>query len=446
MDIQEQAVMLQIRENVQHICAQYGLYGNVYFREASLIPYSDKNRLYIIAGTDPAISNDPPPDQYAPDVIIRRREQNEKLFYPDVWAYDLTTHSDQLKAMEELVEFCRHSEFLSTIYGEHDLPLPEKIRESEMRQIRVYRDASKNYDLTVPVMEKAKKDLDWFFKRERSAGLRRRWLDFFRSDKFPDDKGPIAKLKAYSRYRRKDPRVSMEQMMEFNSDIKKLEMQEHEYILWADYLAKHYPEVTYVEGAKDIVNHGVDKPGQEPLAPFGRRITGEEFAVIRKERFAEEGWDCLADVKPSYWEFRDVYYKEADAALVSEAYHAVTLQYAKPNSLGELMCSGPIEMADISTSDLMNFVSLSKANGLRFYFDIHDEFDTPSLDKIHVIYNSSQRDLLEGVADRMISDKVTYSHLIDEADRPALQDIIFHAEQLQGPTNPKEIGDKELEI
>lgn len=142
--------------------------------------------------------------------------------------------------------------------------------------------------------------------------------------------------------------------MEFNSDIKKLEMQEHEYKLWSDYLAKHYPEVTYVEGDKDVVNHGVDKPGDEPLKPFGRRITGEEFAVIRKERFAEEGWDCLADVKPSYWEFRDVYYKEADAALVAEAYHAVTLQYAKPDDLSTLMCNGPIEMMDISCSDLMN--------------------------------------------------------------------------------------------
>lgn len=446
MDIQAQAELQQMRDTVQRICAEYGLYGNIYYREASRIPYSDKNRLYIIAGTDPAIGKEPPPDRFCPDVIIRRREQNEKLFYPDVWAYDLTAHSDQMKAAEELVEFCRHSEFLSTIYSEHGLPLPEKIRESEMRQIMVHRDASQNFDLTVPVMQKSREALNWFFRREKSTGFRRRWLDFFRSDKFPDDKGPIAKLKAYFRYRRKDPRVSLEQMMEFNSDIKKLEMQEHEYKLWSDYLAKHYPEVTYVEGDKDVVNHGVDKPGDEPLKPFGRRITGEEFAVIRKERFAEEGWDCLADVKPSYWEFRDVYYKEADAALVAEAYHAVTLQYAKPDDLSTLMCNGPIEMMDISCSDLMNFVSLSKANGLRFYFDLHDEFDTPSLDKIHVIYNRSQRDILDGITDRMISDKVTYSHLIDEADRPALQDIILHAEQLKGPSKPREIGDRGPEI
>lgn len=446
MDIQAQAELLQMRENVQRICAEYGLYGNVYYHEASRIPYSDKNRLYIIAGTDPAIGEDPPPAHFAPDAIIRRREQNEKLFYPDMWAYDLTAHSDQLKAAEDLVEFCRHSEFLSTIYGEHGLPLPEKIRESECRQIMVHRDASQNYELTLPVMQKSREALDWFFKREQSTGFRRRWLDFFRSDKFPDDKGPLAKLKAYFRWRRKDPRVSLEQMMEFNSDIKKLEMQEHEYKLWSEYLAKNYPEVTYVEGDKDVVNHGVDRSGQEPLKPFGRRITGEEFAVIRKGRFAEEGWDCLADVKPSYWEFRDVYYKEADAALVAEAYHAVTLQYAKPDDLSVLMRNGPIEMVDISSSDLMNFVSLSKANGLRFYFDLHSEFDTPSLDKVHVIYNRSQRDVLDGVTDRMISDKVTFSHLVDEADRPALQDIILHAEQLQGPSKPKEIVDREPEL
>ena len=156
MDIGAQAELLQMRENVQHICAEYGLYGNVYYHDASRIPYSDKNRLYIIAGTDPAIGKNPPPSLFSPEAIIRRREQNEKLFYPDVWAYDLTTHTDQMKAAEELVEFCRHSEFLSTIYGEHELPLPDRIRESEMRQIMVHRDASQNFDLTVPVMQKSK--------------------------------------------------------------------------------------------------------------------------------------------------------------------------------------------------------------------------------------------------------------------------------------------------
>ena len=29
MDIQAQAELLQMRENVQRICAEYGLYGNV---------------------------------------------------------------------------------------------------------------------------------------------------------------------------------------------------------------------------------------------------------------------------------------------------------------------------------------------------------------------------------------------------------------------------------
>ena len=104
MDIGAQAELLQMRENVQHICAEYGLYGNVYYHDASRIPYSDKNRLYIIAGTDPAIGKNPPPPLFSPEAIIRRREQNEKLFYPDVWAYDLTTHTDQMKAAEELVE------------------------------------------------------------------------------------------------------------------------------------------------------------------------------------------------------------------------------------------------------------------------------------------------------------------------------------------------------
>lgn len=446
MEIREQAELLQMRSSIQSICAEYGLYGNVYYNEASRIPYSGKNRLYIIAGTDPAIAETPPPESFSPDYIIRRNAQNEKLFYPDCWAFDLTANNDQMQAVEELVEYCKNTEFLTTIYSEHDLPLPEKIRPSEIRQIRVHRDATLNLEIPMAVRHKSQDTLNWFFRRELSTGFRRRWLDFFRSDKFPDDKGPIAKLQAYSRYRRKDPRVTLEQMMEFNSDIKKLELQEFEFKLWADFMAEHYPEVTYVVGDMQIVNHGVDRPGAEPLKPFGRRITGEEFAVIRKERFAAEGWDCLADLNPSYWEFRDVYYKDVDAPLVAEAYHAVTLQYAKPDELSALMLNGPIEMVDISSSDLMNFVSLSKANDFRFYFDLHGQFDIPSLETIHVLYNRSQKDILDGITDRIISDKVTFSHLVDEAYRPALQDIILHAEQLQGPSKAKEIGDKSPEI
>ena len=48
MDIQAQAELQQMRDTVQRICAEYGLYGNIYYREASRIPYSDKNRLRTV--------------------------------------------------------------------------------------------------------------------------------------------------------------------------------------------------------------------------------------------------------------------------------------------------------------------------------------------------------------------------------------------------------------
>lgn len=414
-------------EQIRRICAEYGLYGSVVYCAPSSIPESDRNRIYIIAGNSPDLTGDAAPKWVFPEDIIRRAERNSKLFYPNLWAFDLSANGNEMKATEELVEYLKKAEFIRAIYAEHGMDPPEKIRVSEVHQLIDSREMRDNVLLDKRTREKCRKDLEWFFRREKAKGLRRKWLDYFRSEKFPDDKGPIAKLVGY--LRRSSQRTNIRQLMEVNEEVHKLQMQEHEFKLFSKFLSKVYPDVVYATSEKDIVNHGGVGNPKDTHEAIGRRVTGEEFAVIRKERFAEEGWEALENVKQAYWEFRDVYYKACDEPLVAAAYNSITLQYAKCDPLGDLL--DPVRMIDVPVTDFMNFVSLAKANKLRFYIDNAGDFATPSLETVHVIYSEHQGEKLQSILNRMVSDKVEFSHVLERNERPALSRVIHDMEQLR---------------
>ena len=189
-----------------------------------------------------------------------------------------------------------------------------------------------------------------------------------------------------------------------------------------------YPFISYAKGEKTIIDHGIDKPGMTSLQPLGRRITSEEFCALREERFAEEGWAALSGVKPSYWEMRDIHYKESDEPIIASVYQSVTLDYAHDNDLRELLDRGPIDLLSVSATDFMNFVSLAKANDLRFYIDKRGDFTTPDFEHVNIIYNQSQFDLITGITARMLDDKVEHSHLLDQPLHPKLTDTISQAQ------------------
>lgn len=113
-------------------------------------------------------------------------------------------------------------------------------------------------------------------------------------------------------------------------------MQEFEYKLFLKRVRMFYPYVSFAAGKVDVVDHGSVGASPETYSVFGKCVTAEEYARIRRECFATEGWFALADLKPSRWEFRDIYYKECDEPLVYAAYYAVTLDYAKCSSLSDM--------------------------------------------------------------------------------------------------------------
>ena len=79
--------------------------------------------------------------------------------------------------------------------------------------------------------------------------------------------------------------------------------------------------------------------------------------------------------------------------------------------------------------DFMNFVSLAKSSGLRFYIDNLGEYAISSLTTISVLYNEYQTEKMQGIMDRMVEDKVNNSHVIDSPAHPSLHSVIRNYEK-----------------
>ena len=410
---------------VQEICHKYGLYGNVVYYAPSPIANSDRNRLYIVAGMDPAIESEKLPKEFRPDEIIRNNERNHKLFHPYAWAFDLFENQNDMQAQQDLVDYCKVANFLMHLYGSYNAQIPEKLRNSEINQLIEYCSVLEDPTSDPALVTSCEEAVNWFFKRETSKSqFRQDWLRYYRSEHFPDEKGAIARLSGF--FRRNDNKMRVKDLMEVNDSLRKLEMQEHEFKIFDKLMKENHPDVIYAVGDKSVVDHGlINASGSN--SPFGRAVTGEEFDVIRKEKFAKEGFAALADLRPSYFEFRDVYYKAADEPLVAGIYNRISLCYAKPNALMEMRERGDLRLTKIPASDFMNFVSLAKANNVRFYIDHDGDFANPSLDEINVIYNGCQENKILGIKNRMVDDKIQFSHLT--AQHPALSSKIRSIEK-----------------
>lgn len=404
---------------VQDTCEEFGIYGSIIPYRSSTVPESDRNRDYIIASLSPSL-----PENFNPEQQLRKQERSKKFFYPHIWVYDLNENSNQLRVNHQMTEYCQKARFLSQLYAAYNTPLPEVLRTSEVNQIldawEAMHHASANQSLT----QKGQKDLDAFFKRENDKG-KRDWMQFFRSDRFPDNGGKLAKIKAFNN--RHNQVVDKAQLELFNANTKSLTMQEHEYQIFHELMAKQHPEVTYSVGKMEVVDHGLMEMDDAENSPFGRSVSGEEYAVIRKERFANEGWDALAGLNMAYWEFRDVYFRDIDEPIIASVYNKITLEYAKCDSVTDLMTRGPMHLKQIPIDDFMNFVSLAKANKLRFYIDTEGIYSIPSLEYVNVIYNEQQTQLLEAITARMLHDKTSHSYLFDRESLQSRLAGIKHA-------------------
>lgn len=403
-------IINNVKPEIQKICNKYGIYGNViYYDPYPSISEAKHEKLYIIAGRDPRINDDNFAATLKPDTIIRRNERTEGLFHTDLWAWDMTEGSP-MEAFDELMEYGNRVEFLTSVYTEFETALPEKIWDNEINVLLKYYEAylAGFFDKTAPFKE-AKEGLDKFFKNEKSSTkLNKEWLEYSRSDRYPIDEGLLKKILNF--FNRKSNVIELETLVERSHGVKTLEMDEFEYKLFSKKMQELYPEVTYAISDISVIDHGglgtVDKTTDPPT----KYVSQEEFAVTLKKRFAQEGWNCIRDLNPCYWEIRKIHYRAIDEPIIARVYNAIAYQYTNSLDKQAIDYDGDIQLHKVSKNNFMNFVSEAKAQNLRYHIDFKGEYSDTSLDYINVIIRSSSEPIINRVFDEMLSFKAENDH------------------------------------
>lgn len=395
---------------VYTIAREYHMYGGVFYHNPSEFPSSDLNRVYVVCGSNPNLNGTRLPKDINPDEIIRRNGRNNVLFPLDYWAMELIPNDGNLfELFSDMMEFLKGAEAAHLLYGEYGVPVPDKLRLSELNMLITINNIIHDSKTSSSLREKYQKDLTAFFKNEKNE-RKREWNAYYRSEHFPDNGGTIAKIINFSK--RSEQCVDLSTLMRVNGDVQKIELQEHEYPVFKQFLKDCYPYVTYAIEDIHPVDHKLrNSPNDPPGTP--KYVTSEEYDQIKKERFAKEGFSALSNLQVTYWKFRTVYYKEVDEPIIAAVVNDIRTRFAKSNMIDEVRKGGgELQYLSVPKNDFDNFVSLAKANNLVFYIDNRGGFYKPSLEKYHIIYNSYQQEIVLAIQERLFYEKISMSHVI----------------------------------
>ena len=409
MEREEFDVRKNILLDVKRICNKKGIYGNVVsYDPFAKLPGLKKPKLYIVASPYEENITAVLPDNVRPDEIVRRNKRENEIFFTDCWAWDMSEGNRQ-QALIELINYSNALEFLKRVCDEFSSPLPKKLRITEINNLIVF---YKAYDSTRQSKNSeykyAKKVLEDFFAKENSKNkLTQHWLDFYRSEKFPQNKGKLAQLKCFlTRHKNiTDKNVLMENCIELHT----LEMDEHEYKELATYLKKHHPEITYAISDKIEINTGGLGKVDPSTNPPTKYVSNEDFASIMKTRFADEGWDCIKNLKVCYWVNRKIYYNSADEPVIAGIFNYITHQFTNAIDVSKLSNDDKLSLHKIYKADFMNFVSEASAQDLDYAIDFKGRYAKPSLEFINVITRTSDNNIVQEIIDSNLEFKADYT-------------------------------------
>lgn len=384
---------------------EYGIYSKI---------IQCKNNMYIVASLDPIADNISPMD------IIRRNEHNTRLFYPSNFAIKLDENDNTMLIIGKFLKYCQEAEFIKAMFSEFSVPVPERLRYTEVYSLMDFNDGRNNPKADAFICGLYENSLRKFFRNERRGGLRKKWRKFFRSDKFDDDASKLKNLLAF--LKRKVPETDIELLLKSGEGVKWIAMQEHEYSEFRKIVKEYYPEIFFSAGKKYIVDHGmVELPGK------GKPITFKDFCNLRDKRFASEGYRAFENLNISRWEFRDVFFKDADEPVIAQIYNNISLKFAKCANLQELLDIGDINHINIPITDFMAFASLAQENNLPFYIDKWGEFQTSNLDTVCVVYNKYNDNIIGEINRAMLNCKIHSSHAISASQKKMLDAQISNA-------------------
>lgn len=407
---------------VQSICHSFGLYGNIVSHPATSICGSNNDRLYLVIGRSPEIESTSSQNSFDPEYYLRRNLRDERVVYTDYHIHKLGSDCNYMDIMEKLLEYCKFTEFLTSLYKRFRMEAPLRLRRFEIQQLMEARDRQQS-ELSERSWHNGTGFLNLFFENEKRGGIHKEWMAFYRSEKYPDNGNALEKLAAFRK--RHSPVVPLVQLMSCNSCIHTLEMQEHEYQRFADIMSKQFSFVPYAISDKVVINNQTASNDPSMNEPLSKEITGEAFDQIIEDYFAEKSWECIDLYRPCYFEVRKVSYAAIDEPYIASAFQSATLRYARSDNLQAIEArGGSFCLFSIPREDFMNFVSLAKANQIPYFIDTMGYFETPSLNEINIIYSSNDEDHLKGIFARILGEKIESSHLVPDNDRSSLQVLL----------------------
>lgn len=422
----------QLEAYFNRVCNSYDVTCKVVTKNK--YAFSDDKERYLVFG-----ARDVPDDLNVKEVYIRNARSNT-LFYTDYFVVKLDVNASMLGTVEAAVSFCKTVEFLKNLYDEFKAPLPYKIRGDEIGALKEYNQGRNNLALPHEARARFEKGLRKFFKQERTRSkFLKKWRDFYRSDKL-DRKASMWKM--IQDFRKRDEQITdLKLLHETNDDLKTTVINEHEFTRFREDMKRLYPDVLYSVSELEVQNEGLDRRDKNrsvenvQCGPFGKLVTYEAYCAEREKRFATEGYEAIKELNPAYYETRQLTYKEIDEPYVASVLNSIRFAYAKSDGLHTVNAPGVdlVSFVDVPVSDMMNFVSLAKANKVPFYLDCFGKFGKPNFETIRVVYSPLKDEMMNQIVRRMVVEKVQFSHIKTGLDNhaPTLDRQIKEARHMQ---------------
>lgn len=410
----------------------YGVQCKVFTRNKYV--YSDKKDRYVV------FSPHKIPDDLNVKQIYVRNERSNMLFYTDYHVVKIDEDTSMLGLVASATNFCKTVEFLKKIFAEFKTPLPKVIRGDEIGGLKEFNQGRKNKDLPPEGRADFQKGLQKFFKQENSRSkYAQKWRAFSRTDKY-DRKASFWKM-FRDFYRRDSQIVDLNLLHETNDDLNSTLINEHEFVKFKEEMKRLHPDVLYSVSEVEVQNEGFDvkRNKNKPIdkikrGPSGKLVTFQAYCEECEKRFATEGYPAILDLTPAYYETRQLYYKEIDEPFVASVLNSIRFAYAKSNNLQRVQVPGTdiVSYIDMPVDDMMNFVSLAKANNVSFHLDFSGRFGKANFEKLRVVYSPMQDEMMHSIVERLIKEKCEFDHIqVAQPDMIPLERRISEARHVQ---------------
>lgn len=393
------------------LCKSFGVTCKIF--EVSKCYHTDEADRYVVFSI-----YEIPDDLNVKDIYIRN-ERTLSLFYPDYHVTKIDGNSDMLSVLTSAHGYCKTADFLRRLFDEFKAPLPKVIHGDEISGLKEYNHGRNNPALPLEGKMDFLKGLQKFFKQETTKSkYKQKWRAFSRTDKY-NRRSSYLKM-FWDFYRRDDPVVPLQLLLESNDHIRAGVINEHEFVVFRKEMQQRHPEVIFAVSKIEVENGGFDKRRNKhkPVSkikdgPFGKLITYEAYCEEVNKRFADEGYESIINLIPAYYETRQLYYREIDEPIIAGVLNSIRFAYAKSASFYQVYDSiqGMVSIIDIPVDDMMNFVSMARANSILYHIDFTGRFGPPNFEKLSIAYPSRDSYMMGLILERLVNEKFQYDRI-----------------------------------